>query len=146
MGDIRRIFAAGMTAAALIIGAGAQTAVAASSEAAAPAAPPGNSGYITLWDDINYRDRYVAFAPGEFSRDLDDLGFEDKASSYVNKTNRFWLVYRDKNFSGKALCVRPKSHLNTLERVNFGDEISSIKDAGASLSGCAGATPIGDPN
>jgi hypothetical protein len=113
---------------------------------AAPAALPGNSGSITFWDDRGYSDRFVDFTAGEFSRDLDDLGFEDKASSFVNKTSKYWLVYENKNFGGRALCVRPNSHLSNLNDVSFGDRMSSLREARSAISSCGGATTIGQPN
>ncbi|SDZ46548.1 hypothetical protein SAMN05421504_12010 [Amycolatopsis xylanica] len=112
----------------------------------AGAVPPGNSGRITFWDDNGYRDRSIDFAPGEGSEDLDDLGFEDKASSFVNKTAYYWIIASNKNQGGTKLCVRPNSHLANLDDVSFGDKMSSLRSAGRAIASCNGATAIGQPN
>jgi hypothetical protein len=116
--------------------------------AVAPAAFPGNSGYITFWDDNGYRDRSIDFTTGEGSDDLDDLGFEDKASSFVNKTSTYWVIYEKKHLdrSGRMLCVRPNSHLSNMDTVSFGDKMSSLRQARGAISSCDGATAIGQPN
>ncbi|MEV6711504.1 peptidase inhibitor family I36 protein [Lentzea sp. NPDC051208] len=114
--------------------------------AAAPTALPGNSGYITFWDDNGYRDRFIDFTNGEGSDDLDDLGFEDKASSFVNKTSTYWVIYENKNRLGRKLCVRPNSHLTNMNDVSFGDKMSSLRQARSAISSCDGATAIGQPN
>ncbi|OXM44505.1 hypothetical protein CFP75_34375 [Amycolatopsis alba DSM 44262] len=107
---------------------------------------PGLSNRITFWDDTGYKDTYKDFEPGNGSENLDDVGFGDKASSFVNKTSTYWLIYEHKNRGGKALCVRPNSHLSNMDSVSFGDKMSSIVQARGAISSCNGATAIGSPN
>jgi hypothetical protein len=108
---------------------------------------PGNSGRLTFWDDSSYHDTPYELTPGDFSRDLDDIGFGDRASSFVNKTSYYFLIYRDNNYGGTPiLCVRPHSHIANMDSIHFGDQMSSIRTARQAISSCNGATAIGTPN
>jgi hypothetical protein len=92
---------------------------------------PGTAGRFNLWDDHGYSDTHVARESHDSSF-LND-GFNDKASSFVNKTNRIWKVYVDAGYENMDACVRPHHHATDLKDWDYpfggswGDKISSIK-------------------
>lgn len=113
---------------------------------ASPAAggdnPPGRKGYLTLWDDNTYSDTRYRARRSDTS--LHNNEFNDKASSYVNKTGRWWVLYDDTGFRDRGLCLRPWSHHPDLGRVGFNDKTSSVQRR--ELNTCPGWPEVGIKN
>jgi hypothetical protein len=105
---------------------------------------PGEGGKLNLWDDTGYQD--TRLARSDHDANLGDNGFNDKASSYVNKTDYYWGVYEDDTYGGRVACIRPRSHSSNLKDykldpscdglfcASWGDRISSIRKEGQ--NGC----------
>jgi hypothetical protein len=107
---------------------------------AADANYPGIAGDLNLWDDTSYTDTSKAFQYG--AADLHVFSFNDKASSVVNKTDNYWLLFDDTWFEDRAMCVAPHSHYSNLGSAGFNDKTSSL----APYLTCQGWPLIGIPN
>lgn len=111
---------------------------------AADANYPGFAGYLNLWEDSGYL-KTLAFGNVD-NNDLHGIGFNDKASSVVNKMDVYWLLYDDTYFRDRAMCVRPHSHYSKLSDAGFNDKTSSVKAGTTSSASCLQWPLIGLPN
>jgi hypothetical protein len=100
---------------------------------------PGVAGYLNLFDDTNYEDTWFYFYGGYPV--LGHFGFNDKTSSYVNKTDYYWLLFDDTNYEDRAICLRPHSHYSNLGSAGFNDKTSSVWKGSTSINTC-GAWPL----
>lgn len=68
--------------------------------------------------------------------------FNDRLSSFVNKTGDWWVLYEDTGAGGARLCVRPHSHDGNIGNdTSYEDDISSMQRKGTSKpSGCNDTT------
>ena len=111
------------------------------------AALTGTAGKLNLWDDRNYTDTHIART--SYDSDLGNDGFNDKASSVINRTGYYWKLYDNKDYGGQAICIRPRSHVANLGAcagitcMLWNDRISSVRRLASSAS-CNGI--VGDPN
>ncbi|WP_205472914.1 peptidase inhibitor family I36 protein [Nocardioides sp. SYSU D00038] len=110
--------------------------------AAKASAPPGTAGYLTLWDDNTYRDR--SYRNNQSDSTLHNNDFNDKTSSFVNKTGRWWVLYDDTGYRDRGICLRPRSHYPDLNKVGFNDKTSSVQRR--SLNTCPGWPEVGIKN
>jgi Peptidase inhibitor family I36 len=90
----------------------------------------GTSGCMNLWDDNGFSDTHLARTDHDSTFKND--GFNDKASSLVNKTGSYWRIYEDTGYEGYSVCIRPHSHITNLKdhwaiNGSWGDHISSMK-------------------
>lgn len=106
--------------------------------------PPGKPGYLTLWDDGAFQDTRYRNDTSDTS--LHNNDFNDKASSYVNKTGRWWVLYDDTKYRDRGLCLKPHSHHPDLGRVGFNDKTSSVQKRLAKLNNCPGWPEVGIKN
>lgn len=112
------------------------------------AAPAQAAGSMTLWVDDNYQNQSETRASYDSTFDNDPCGindcglydiggaFSDDASSYKNSSGDWWKLYKDNNYTGYAVCVRPYGFDADLgDSTQVEDEINSIKRFGTSRPG-----------
>ena len=107
---------------------------------------PGVSGRLNLWEHDGYDGCYE----GRETIDTDfgndschaPASFNDRVSSVVNKTARWWVMYEDRGSSGARVCVRPRSHDGNIGNdTDYEDDISSVERKGTSKpAGCDDVT------
>ena len=92
----------------------------------------GTSGCMNLWDDNGF-----STPPGAQGIRLvvKNDGFNDKASSLVNKTGSYWRIY-EARLRGYSVCIKPHSHITNLKTHqaligSWGDRISSMQRIGS---------------
>jgi len=119
--------------------------------AAELAALPGQAFRMTLFEDTGYGGSHVTREL--YDRDLRNDDFNDKASSVVNKTGHYWLLFSDRDYGGGALCIRPYSHVYDLHnyfwdahRHWWNDTISSMQRRTEHVSSCEGWQVAGHAN
>lgn len=145
---MKQIIAFGIALSGLLLGASASEVSASSvGESSrmverAASSPPGKAGYLTLWDDSYWSDR--TYRNNQSDSSLHNNDFNDKASSYVNKTDRWWVLYDDTGYRDRGICLRPRSHYHDLGRVGFNDKTSSVQRR--SLNTCPGWPEVGIKN
>ena len=110
----------------------------------AHAATVGYAGNLNLWEDSSYRGHLEHRTSYDANFGNDKYGtapvhsFNDGASSISNRTSSYWKLFRDKNYQGPAVCLRPGSQVSNLKTHGIGDWISSAKKYGAGKpSGCS---------
>jgi hypothetical protein len=112
----------------------------------------GETGKLNLWDDTYYRDRRQSRS--SYDSNFGNDGFDDKTSSVMNRTGDYWLLFEDRNYGGRALCIRPFSHVANLKEIpfkgavwgNWNDIISSVRRKGYRSISCNGRPIVGAPN
>lgn len=81
----------------------------------------GPTGQLTLWADDNYEGH-------QESRSSYDDDFEDDASSVVNRTGDWWVLFEDDDQNGAQRCLKPRSHDGDLgSGGQLEDKVSSVK-------------------
>ena len=112
--------------------------------APASAATHGYAKKMNFYEDTSYRGHLEARASFDADFGNDKYGspfvrsFNDGASSLSNRTGRYWKVFRDRNYNGPAVCIKPGSQVANLKTYGIGDWISSTKMYGTSKpSGCS---------
>lgn len=81
------------------------------------------SGYVCLWQDSNYNGRRLQFS-STGCHNLGDYGFNDAASSYRSRLNRFSRLRRDSNCKSDYITINSGAASSTLG--SFNDEASSL--------------------
>lgn len=76
------------------------------------------------------------------SSDNDLGGDSDEAHSVWNRSQVAWLLYDDKDYSDRVLCIRSRYAAADLGDYSFGDKISSVKKRSSDT--CAGYSAIGN--
>ena len=114
------------------------------------ASVPGTSGKLNLWDDDDFTDTHESRY--EYDSDFRNDDFNDKASSIINRTSRYWMLYEHRDYGGFRACIRPYSYVRELGNVeftyqgytyNWNDRISSVRRKTTSLSSCNNHRVIG---
>ncbi|GGD12517.1 peptidase inhibitor family I36 protein [Nocardioides daphniae] len=110
----------------------------------AQAAGPSNRLYICASDNYTPTCLERASYDSDFHNDPCDLScgiydttFGDDASSVSNNTGDWWKLFKDKDYKGHTVCLRPWGYSMDLTDSALEDEISSTKRMGTSRpSGC----------
>lgn len=93
---------------------------------------PGVWGRLNLYEDDNYDGQHES--RNEYDSDFGNDDFGDEMSSFVNKTGRWWILYKDAHYIDRKLCIRPRSHDANIGNAESGgwleDEISSASRRG----------------
>lgn len=114
------------------------------------ATPAQAAGSMTLWVDDNYQNGSQTRASYDTTFDNDPCGiadcglydygssYTDDFSSYQNNSSDWWKLYKDNNYNGYAVCVRPNGFDPDLgDSTQIEDEINSIQRFGTSKpAGC----------
>jgi hypothetical protein len=117
----------------------------------AQAAMPGQAGRLSIWENDNYEGCGTSRVDHDSNMHYDDncgengigrYDLNDRLSSFVNRTGSWWILYEDKNYNGKKICVRPNSHDNNIGNdTGYEDDISSFEKIGTSKPiGCDDVT------
>jgi hypothetical protein len=102
---------------------------------------PGTIGYLNLWWDANYSGLHIQRSCCDSN--LRDDGFNNVASSVVNRTASYWMLYDYTGYGGARVCIRPFSHVSNLADVGWNDRIGAVESWG---DGCQSGPVIGTPN
>lgn len=77
--------------------------------------------------------------------------FNDRASSLINKTDRIWFIYENRDHDGSWACIRPRSYIADMRDVDWPGEDDSINNELSSVmlthpvTDCGGDRAIGRP-
>lgn len=63
-------------------------------------------GWFCMWEHMNYKGRFFALRNGEESPNF-GKEFNDKMTSYWNRSNHTYLVFRDANYGACIFTIRP---------------------------------------
>jgi hypothetical protein len=101
---------------------------------------PGEANRLNMYEDDSYSGHFEARA--SYDTDFHNDSFNDQLSSFVNKTDNWWILYENINYGGYRVCVRPHSHdANIGNDTTKEDDISSVKMFGTTKpSGCDDTT------
>jgi hypothetical protein len=81
------------------------------------------AGYVCLWHDSGYNGRRLQFS-STGCHNLGDYGFNDEASSYRNRLNRYARLRKDANCKGDYLTMDSGAASSSLG--GFNDDASSV--------------------
>lgn len=108
-----------------------------SRQPAAGSRTDGPTGQLTLCADDNYEGHQESRSSydDDFGNDSCagcDIGpggnFEDDASSVVNRTGDWWVLFEDDDQNGAQRCLKPRSHDGDLgSGGQLEDKVSSVK-------------------
>jgi hypothetical protein len=101
---------------------------------------------LHLYGDRSYQG--VEVTRSSYDANFANDGFNDIASSLINPTGDFWLLYEHRDYGGRKICMRPQSLLPVLGYVAYGstgtwnDRISSVKRRGPYRASCGDGVPV----
>lgn len=81
------------------------------------------SGYLCLWQDSNYNGRRLQFS-STGCHNLGNYGFNDEASSWRNRLNRYARLRWDSNCNGNYITA--SSGASSSSMGSWNDEVSSV--------------------
>jgi hypothetical protein len=82
-------------------------------------------GWVCIWEDKDYSGRMLQFQDRGFWQDLTAYNFNDKTTSWRNRTNDDAKLAQHTGGLGTQICLQPNSSNSQL--TGFNDEASSIK-------------------
>lgn len=89
---------------------------------------------LHLYGDRSFQG--VELTRNSYDSNFANDGFNDMASSLINPTGDFWLIFEHRDYNGRKICMRPDSRLADLAGLGWNDRISSVKRVGRVRSTC----------